>query len=138
MDGDWPGPCYCPRCEARFRKKTGYTGKMPDYDLKTPEGIAWRQTWCDITIEWRQRLKTLIKSLKPDCLYSSGNINPHSRATPALDWRSGDFFSPVLPRIMQSIAMRRYTTQNVPYSAEIVDTASKDLMLMFPNPQKNM
>ena len=23
VDGDWPGPCYCPRCQARFRATYG-------------------------------------------------------------------------------------------------------------------
>jgi len=123
VDGDWPGPCYCHRCETRFREETGHVGPLPVHTDATPGGEAYRAFWVRLTREWRLRLRTFIHSLKADCLYSSGNINTHSDSTSSLDWRSGDFFSPRLPRLMQSCAMRRYTNQGVPYDAYTVDTA---------------
>jgi hypothetical protein len=123
IDGDWPGPCYCHRCETRFRKETGHTGPLPLAGDGTPAGNTYRNFFVQLTREWRMRLRNEIQSIKPDCLYSSGNINTHSDSTPALDWRSGDFFSPRLTRMMQSCAMRRYTNQGVPYDAYTVDTS---------------
>src|SRR5215217_188162 len=29
MDGDWTGPCYCPRCETRFRAETKFVDPLP-------------------------------------------------------------------------------------------------------------
>jgi len=122
IDGDWPGPCYCHRCEARFREETGHCGALPVPGSGTPEALAYREFFVRLTREWRARLRAEIHRLKPDCLYSSGNINTHSASTPDLDWRSGDFFSPRLHRLMQSCAMRRYTNQGVPYDAYTVDS----------------
>jgi hypothetical protein len=123
IDGDWPGPCYCHRCEERFRRETGHTGPLPIAGDGTPAGRAYREFFVGLTREWRSRLRNAIQTIDPNCLYSSGNINTHCASTPALDWRSGDFFSPRLSRFMQSCAMRRYTNQGVPYDAYTVDTA---------------
>jgi len=123
IDGDWPGPCYCHRCGARFREETGHVGPLPTPGDGSDASRAYRAFFVRLTREWRMRLRNEIQSIKPECLYSSGNINSHCDSTPALDWRSGDFFSPRLTRMMQSCAMRRYTNQGVPYDAYTVDTS---------------
>ena len=48
VDGDWAGPCTCERCR--------------------------KDPWSKVTDEWRKKFRTLIKSLKPDCMYSAGNV----------------------------------------------------------------
>jgi len=138
IDGDWPGPCYCHRCQDRFRAETGHVGKVPLHSDNTPGGRAYRQFFVELTREWRMKLRNRIHALKPDCLYSSGNINTHCDSTPALDWRSGDFFSPRLFRVLQSCAMRRYTNQGVPYDAYTVDTAFVHHRVDRPSRTKTM
>lgn len=123
IDGDWPGPCYCPRCEARFRKESGYKGPMPPAEGSTPEGAAWLRTWAGIMHEWRTRFAAFIKSLKGDCLYSAGNVSPRREFLAPFDWRSGDFFSPNNHRLTMSHMMRWYTTLGVPYDAFVCDTS---------------
>ncbi|MEO6906862.1 MAG: alpha-amylase family protein, partial [Abditibacteriaceae bacterium] len=124
IDGDWPGPCYCHRCDKRFREETGYSGaRLPIHTDDTKEGRAYRNFFVKLTREWRARLRNYIHGLNPDCLYSSGNIDTNCASTPSLDWHSGDFFSPRMPRYTQSAGMRRYTNQGIPYDAYTVDTA---------------
>ena len=123
IDGDWAGPCYCPRCEARFRRETGHTGPMPDYNLATPAGQAWSRVWNQIMHEWRTRFAAAIKALKPDCLYSAGNVSARREFAAPFDWRSGDWFSPNNHRLHISLTARRYATCDVPYDAYTCDTA---------------
>jgi len=122
VDGDWAGPCYCPRCEERFRRESGFDGPMPEFNLLTPEGIAWTRTWARITHEWRTKFNALVKSLKPDCLYSAGNVTARKEFLGPFDWRSGDWFSPNNHRLHMSISMRQYTTLGIPYDAYTCDT----------------
>ena len=96
VDGDWAGPCTCERCR-------------PD-------------PWSTVTDEWRQKFRALIKSLKPSCMYSAGNVGARREFGQAFDWRSGDWFSPNNHRLHASIAMRRYTNLGVPYDAFTCDT----------------
>lgn len=122
MDGDWSGPCYCQRCETRFRAETGFDGPMPkSRDLVAPGGLEWSRWWTEIVDEWWGKVAGLIKSLKPDCLYSSGNGSARTEFSTRFDWRSGDFATPYNHRLRQSIMMRRYTTQHLPYDSMTVD-----------------
>ena len=123
VDGDWSGPCYCPRCEARFRKDTDHQGPMPDYNALTPAGEAWMRTWAQITHEWRTRFSRFIKSIKPDCMYSAGNVSARREFLAAFDLRSGDWFSPNNHRLHMSVTARRYATTGLPYDAYTCDTA---------------
>ena len=123
VDGDWAGPCYCPRCEARYRKETGLKGPMPDYDPRTPEGVAWMKVWGGIMHDWRMRFRTFIQALKPDCMYSAGNVSARHEFRKAFDWRSGDWFSPNNHRLHISVSARRYATTGVPYDAYTCDTS---------------
>ena len=124
LDGDWAGPCYCPRCAARFREESGYDGPMPEPgDLSTEAGVAWGRTWAGIKYEWWAKVSALIKDLNPTCLYSSGNVSPRKEFSTFFDWRSGDFFSPYYHRLRESIMCRRYTTGDVPYDAMTCDTS---------------
>ncbi len=123
FDGDWIGPCHCPRCQERFRKETGLKGAMPEFNLETPEGAAWVRCWAGILHQWRQRLARKIKSLKPGCLYSAGNVTSRKEFLGVFDWRSGDWFSPSFHRLHVSWSMRRYTTLGLPYDAYTCDTA---------------
>ncbi len=107
VDGDWVGPCHCPRCKERYQKESGL-------------GVA--RSWARIMQEWRGRLAALIKSLKPACLYSSGNITARKEFAGHCDWVSGDWFTPDNHRLQQSISMRRYTTSGLPYDAMTCDT----------------
>ena len=123
VDGDWTGPCYCPRCVGRFRAEIGFDGPMPPpRDLSTPAGVAWASAWSAIVDDWWGRLSGLIKSLNPACLYSSGNGSARAEFSHRFDWRSGDFLTPYNPRLRQTIMMRRYTTQGLPYDAMTGDT----------------
>ena len=124
IDGDWAGPCYCQKCQARFREETGYKGPMPLETDETPEAIAWRQCWNRITYEWRSKFEKLIHSLKPTCLYSAGNVNPKTEMDKVLDWRSGDCYSPRNHRLRLSTTMRYYTTHSRPYDIMTCDTQS--------------
>jgi hypothetical protein len=124
MDGDWTGPCYCPRCEARFRAETGFAGPLPPpRDLTAPGGVAWSRWWTGIVDEWWGKVAGLVKSFKPDCLYSSGNGSARTEFSRRFDWRSGDFITPYNHRLRQTVMMRRYTTQPLPYDAMTGDTA---------------
>jgi hypothetical protein len=96
VDGDWAGPCGCPRCR--------------------------KDPWAKVTDEWRTKFRNLIKSFKPACLYSAGNVGARREYNSLFDWRSGDWFSPNNHRLHSSIAMRRYTNLGVPYDAFTCDT----------------
>lgn len=122
VDGDWPGPCYCPKCEGYFRKKTGYAGPMPQEDARSEAGANWMRAWQEITLEWRTRFANLVKALKKDCLYSAGNVSPRREFLKPRDWLSGDFFSPPYHRRLISQMMRWYGTLDTPYDAFVCDT----------------
>lgn len=122
VDGDWGGPCYCPRCQERFRRETGHKGPMPEYNASTPTGAAWMNTWAQITHQWRMRFHALIKELKPDCMYSAGNVSARREFLTPFDWRSGDWFSPNNHRLHMSVSARRYATTGTPYDAYTCDT----------------
>jgi len=121
VDGDWAGPCYCGRCRKRFRTETGFSHPSPD--VNTPEGAAWEKVWARITHEWRMKFSSFVKTLKPSCMYSAGNVTARKEFLAAFDWRSGDWFSPNNHRLHMSVSMRRYTTLNVPYDAFTCDTS---------------
>jgi hypothetical protein len=96
VDGDWAGPCGCERCR--------------------------KDPWAVVADEWRAKFRRLIKSFKPDCMYSAGNVGARREFNRLFDWRSGDWFSPNNHRLHASIAMRRYTNLGVPYDAFTCDT----------------
>lgn len=121
VDGDWAGPCYCPRCAEKFRTRTGYAGPLAD--MPPEANRAYQRFWAEVTHQWRARFNAYIKSLKPDCLYSAGNVSPRQEFLAPFDWRSGDWFSPNNHRLHMSISMRRYTTNRIPYDAFTCDTA---------------
>jgi len=116
VDGDWVGPCHCPRCQARYRQE-GALGQA--------------RAWAKIMFEWRGRLSGLIKSLKPACLYSSGNVTARKEFSSHSDWLSGDWFTPDNHRLQQTISMRRYGTSGLPYDAMTCDT-------QFVHPLRNL
>jgi len=123
VDGDWAGPCYCPRCEARYRRETHLDGPMPDYTPASPEGLAWTRVWGQILHEWRMRFRGLVKGLKADCMYSAGNVTARAEYAEPFDWRSGDWFSPNNHRLHMSVSARRYAATGVPYDAYTCDTS---------------
>jgi len=96
VDGDWAGPCACERCR--------------------------KDPWAKVTDEWRKKFRDLVKSFKPACMYSAGNVGARREYNSLFDWRSGDWFSPNNHRLHASIAMRRYTSLGVPYDAFTCDT----------------
>ena len=124
VDAEWVGPCYCPRCQARFRADTGWTEPWADVitrpDFKAEYAISWNR----ITHGWRTRFRNFVKSLKPDCVYSAGNVSPRREFAGIFDWRSGDFFSPHLFDLHDiARVMRWYGTMPAPYDAYICDTS---------------
>lgn len=124
VDGDWPGPCYCPRCQARFRADTGWAGPWDEVRMRPDFAAAFTRTWNRITHGWRMGFNAFIKSVKPDCAYSAGNVSPRREFGAAFDWRSGDFFSPGYFQLHDMArVMRRYTKLGVPYDAYICDTS---------------
>jgi hypothetical protein len=105
VDGDWPGPCHCPRCKARLQAHPG-------------------MTWTAIEHEWRTRFRNYVKSLKPGCVYSAGNVSPRREFAAPFDWRSGDFFSPGFFTLSDMARMMRwYGTLDTPYDAYVCDTS---------------
>lgn len=124
FDGDWPGPCYCPRCQARFRAQAGWREpwteiiKRPDFDA------AYKPIWNRTESEWRARCNGWIKKLKADCIYSAGNVSPRREFLGPFDWRSGDFFSPGFFNLHDMARMMRwYSTLGVPFDAYVCDTS---------------
>ncbi len=124
FDGDWGGPCYCPRCQVRFREATGWTEPWSEI-IKRPEfNAAYLPVWNRTESEWRERCNGLIKKLKPGCIYSAGNVSPRREFLGPFDWRSGDFFSPGIFLLHDMARMMRwYGTLGVPYDAYICDTS---------------
>ena len=124
VDGDWPGPCYCPRCQARFRDDTGWTEPWSDA-LKRPDFQSqYTRSWNRITHDWRTQFRNFVKSLKSDCVYSAGNVSPRREFAGPFDWRSGDFFSPGFFHLHDMARMMRwYGTLDVPYDAYVCDTS---------------
>ncbi|MCC6581149.1 MAG: alpha-L-fucosidase [Phycisphaeraceae bacterium] len=123
VDGDWPGPCHCPRCLAKFSERTGWTGTLSD--LRQREGFArqYSSFWIGVLATWRQRFRALVQSLKSDCAYSAGNVSARRQFAGAFDWRSGDFFSPGMFRLNDIARMMRwYATLDTPYDAYVCDT----------------
>ena len=124
FDGDWPNACHCPRCQARFREETGWDG--PWEALREREDFAREHAkfWNRVTSAWRARVNGFIKSLKPDCAYSAGNVSPRREFIAPFDWRSGDFFSPGFFRLADMARlMRWYGTMPLPYDAYVCDTS---------------
>jgi hypothetical protein len=124
FDGDWGGPCYCHRCQTRFREATGWTESWSDIIKRADFNAAYLPVWNQIESEWRERCNGFIKKLKPDCVYSAGNVSPRREFLAPFDWRSGDFFSPGFFNLHDMARMMRwYGTLDVPYDAYICDTS---------------
>ena len=124
FDGDWPGPCYCPRCQSRFRADTGWTGPWSEVIQRPDFQSAYQPVWNRIESEWRERCNGFIKGLKPDCVYSAGNVSPRREFLGPFDWRSGDFFSPGFFQLHDMARMMRwYSTLGVPFDAYVCDTS---------------
>jgi len=96
VDGDWPGPCYCPRCRTTFAVDTGWSGTWDEQRKRPDFAGAYARTWNRLTHTWRSRFSATVKRLRPGCAYSAGNVSPRREAASPFDWRSGDFFSPGL------------------------------------------
>ncbi len=124
VDGDWPGPCYCDRCRARFRADTGWTEPWSDAIKRPDFHSEYTKSWNKITHGWRTRFRDFVKSLKADCVYSAGNVSPRREFAAPFDWRSGDFFSPGFLHLNDMARMMRwYGTLDVPYDAYVCDTS---------------
>lgn len=124
VDGDWGGPCYCPRCQAKFREETGWSGSWSDIKQRPEFNAAYLQFWNGVTHRWRTRFNDFVKSLKPDCAYSAGNVCARREFLAPFDWRSGDFFSPGYYNLHHmTLMMRWYATLGVPYDAYVCDTS---------------
>lgn len=124
VDGDWPGPCYCSRCQARYRDDTGHTAPWSELVTRPEFAAEYAKTWNQITHEWRTKFNAYVKELKPTCVYSAGNVSPRHEFMGPFDWRSGDFFSPGFYNLRDMARMMRcYTTLGVPYDAYVCDTS---------------
>ena len=124
VDGDWPGPCYCPRCQARFKSDTGWEGDWAELQKRPDFQATYQRTWARIEHEWRTRFRNFVKSLKADCVYSAGNVSPRREFAAPFDWRSGDFFSPQWFHLHDMARMMRwYGTLDTPYDAYVCDTS---------------
>ena len=124
VDGDWPGPCYCPRCREQFRRDTGWTEPWSELQNRPGFAATYARTWRRIEHAWRARFCGFIKSLKPECAYSAGNVSARREFLAPFDWRSGDFFSPGYHPLHDiSRMMRWYSTLGVPYDAYVCDTS---------------
>lgn len=124
VDGDWPGPCYCPRCQARLRVDTGWQEPWSDLVKRADFHAEYAKTWNRITHGWRTQFSNYVKSLKADCIYSAGNVSPRREFNAPFDWRSGDFFSPGFFNLHDMARMMRwYGTLGVPYDAYVCDTS---------------
>lgn len=124
VDGDWPGPCHCARCQERFRRDTGWKEPWRQLIQRHEFRAEYRKVWNRITHEWRTRFNQFIKSLKPDCVYSAGNVSPRREFLAPFDWRSGDFFSPGFFLLHDMARMMRwYSTLGVPFDAYVCDTS---------------
>lgn len=124
VDGDWPTPCYCERCQAAFRADTGWGESWEAMQQRADFAAAYHTFWNGVTHRWRTRFNDFIKSIKPTCAYSAGNVSPRREFLAPFDWRSGDFFSPGF-FLLHDMArmMRRYGTLGLPYDAYVCDTS---------------
>lgn len=124
FDGDWPQPCYCDRCQTRFRQDTGWNASWESIMQRSDLDTEYTKFWNRVTGHWRTRINSFIKTLKPECAYSAGNVSPRREFIAPFDWRSGDFFSPGFFSL-QDIArmMRWYGTMPLPYDAYVCDTS---------------
>lgn len=124
VDGDWGEACYCDRCRAEFRRETGWKEPWSDIVKRPDFKSEYAKFWSRVLHGWRARFCAFIKSLKPDCLYSAGNVSPRREFSAPFDWRSGDFFMPG-HHIMHDVArmMRWYGTLDRPYDAYVCDTS---------------
>ena len=124
VDGDWPGPCYCPRCQQRLRADTGWKEPWGDVAKRPDFHAEYVKSWNRITHGWRTRFNRFVKALKPSCVYSAGNVSPRREFLAPFDWRSGDFFSPGFFYLHDMARMMRwYSTLGVPYDAYVCDTS---------------
>jgi len=94
VDGDWATPCYCDRCQAKFCMETGWKEPWSDIVKRNDFQSEYSKFWSRVLHGWRTRFCAFIKSLKPDCLYSAGNVSTRREFAAPFDWRSGDCFSP--------------------------------------------
>lgn len=124
VDGDWAGPCYCARCQERFRAETGWRDPWSDVQQRGDFAHEYTLFWNRATDAWRTRFNGFIKALNPACAYSAGNVSPRREYLAPFDWRSGDFFSPGFFHLHDMARMMRwYGTLGVPYDAYICDTS---------------
>ncbi|MHB9133285.1 MAG: alpha-L-fucosidase [Armatimonadota bacterium] len=124
IDGDWAGPCYCPRCQALFRQETGWNEPWSDVQRRPEFTLEYAKFWNRASHAWRTRFNDFIKSLKSECIYSAGNVSPRREYLAPFDWRSGDFFSPGFFLLHDMARMMRwYGTLGVPYDAYVCDTS---------------
>jgi hypothetical protein len=124
VDGDWPGPCYCERCRTRFREFSGWSEPWSEVKVRAEFAAEYMRFWHGVTHAWRTRFNAFVKSLKPDCLYSAGNVCARREFLAPFDWRSGDFFSPGFFYLHDMARMMRwYGTLGVPYDAYVCDTS---------------
>lgn len=124
VDGDWPAACYCDRCRAVFRQELGWTEPWSDMQQRPDFAAEYTQFWNRVTARWRERFNGFVKSLKPSCAYSAGNVSPRREFLAPFDWRSGDFFSPGFFYLHDMARMMRwYDTLGVPYDAYVCDTS---------------
>jgi len=123
VDADWVGPCYCPRCQARLRADTGWKEPWADIKNRPDFQAEYAKSWNRITHGWRTQFNNFVKSLKPDCVYSAGNMSARREFAAPFDWRSGDFFTPHLFDLNDIARMMRwYGTMEAPYDAYVCDT----------------
>ena len=55
VDGDWAGPCYCERCQTRFRKETGIKETWSELVKRKDFPQLYQPVWNKIESEWRER-----------------------------------------------------------------------------------
>ena len=123
VDGDWPGPCYCPRCQARFRAESGWSGPWSELTRREDFEAAYMPFWRRVEHEWRMRFSNYVKAKNPACVYSAGNVSPRREYAGPFDWRSGDFFSPGFFQLHEIAHMMRwYGSMPQPYDAYVCDT----------------
>lgn len=124
VDGDWAAPCHCELCRAKFRRETGWKEPWSDIVKRPDFNSEYAKFWSRVLHGWRTRFCAFIKSLKPDCLYSAGNVSPRREFAAPFDWRSGDFFSPGSYYLHDMArVMRWYGTMDRPYDAYVCDTS---------------
>lgn len=124
VDGDWAAACYCDRCQAQFRKETGWKEPWSDIVKRKDFQSEYSKFWSRVLHGWRTRFCGFVKSLKPDCLYSAGNISTRREFAAPFDWRSGDCFSPGFYDL-RGIAFYAswFGSLDVPYDLYICDTS---------------